>query len=220
MSWLNFLKKETPTMPDAPGSLQRLEIPLFPLGAVLFPGGVLSLKVFEQRYLDMAAVCMKNGTPFGVCLIASGKEVVEKAGQKAVPHKVGTLAHIASGDMPQLGILMLEVRGGRRFRIVSQDTRPDGLLCATVDLLDEPVRQAVPQAQQGLLPLLQKVAGDLGPEKMPEPHAFDDAAWVGYRLTEVVPVQALAKQKLLELEDPLSRLEILHTYLAQRKLVV
>lgn len=159
---------------------------------------------------------MKAGTPFGVCLIVSGKEV----GETAVPHRVGTLAHVISGDMPQLGILMLETRGGRRFRIVSQVTQPDGLLRAQVELLDEPVRQNVPAAQQGLLPLLQKIAGDLGPEKMPEPHAFDDAAWVGYRLTEIVPVQALAKQKLLELQDPLSRLEILHTYLAQRKLVV
>jgi Lon protease-like protein len=213
LSWLNFLGKPQPVLPAGP---QRLDIPLFPLSAVLFPGGVLSLKVFEQRYLDMAAACMKAGTPFGVCLIASGKEV----GQAAVPHRVGTLAHVISGDMPQLGILMLETRGGRRFRIVSQVTRPDGLLRAQVELLDEPVRQEVPVAQHGLLPLLQKIAGDLGPEKMPEPHAFDDAAWVGYRLTEIVPVQALAKQKLLELQDPLSRLEILHTYLAQRKLVV
>ena len=213
MSWLNFLGKPQPVLPAGP---QRLDIPLFPLSAVLFPGGVLSLKVFEQRYLDMAAACMTAGTPFGVCLIASGKEV----GQAALPHRIGTLAHVISGDMPQLGILMLETRGGRRFRIVSQVTRPDGLLRAQVELLDEPVRQEVPVAQQGLLPLLQKIAGDLGPEKMPEPHAFDDAAWVGYRLTEIVPVQALAKQKLLELQDPLSRLEILHTYLAQRKLVV
>jgi Lon protease-like protein len=213
LSWLNFLGKPQPVLPAGP---QRLDIPLFPLSAVLFPGGVLSLKVFEQRYLDMAAACMTAGTPFGVCLIASGKEV----GQAALPHRIGTLAHVISGDMPQLGILMLETRGGRRFRIVSQVTRPDGLLRAQVELLDEPVRQEVPVAQQGLLPLLQKIAGDLGPEKMPEPHAFDDAAWVGYRLTEIVPVQALAKQKLLELQDPLSRLEILHTYLAQRKLVV
>ncbi len=213
MSWLNFLGKPQPALPAGP---QRLDIPLFPLSAVLFPGGVLSLKVFEQRYLDMAAACMKAGTPFGVCLIASGKEV----GQAAVPHRIGTLAHVISGDMPQLGILMLETRGGRRFRIVSQVTQPDGLLRAQVELLDEPVRQEVPAAQQGLLPLLQKIAGDLGTEKMPVPHAFDDAAWVGYRLTEIVPVQPLAKQKLLELQDPLSRLEILHTYLAQRKLVV
>ena len=219
MSWLDFLRKGIPADPVEPAGLQRFEVALFPLNAVLFPGGVLSLKVFEQRYLDMAAACMKDGTPFGVCLIAKGKEVAGKGGENAVPHKVGTLAHIDSGDMPQLGILMLEVRGGRRFRIVSQFTQPDGLLRTQIELLDEPARQPVPAAQHSLLPLLQKIAGDLGPAKMPEPHVFDDAAWVGYRLSEVVPVQQLAKQKLLELQDPMSRLEILHTYLAQRKLV-
>jgi Lon protease-like protein len=192
-----------------------LDIPLFPLGTVLFPGGALSLKVFEQRYLDMAAVCMKEDTPFGVCLIAEGSEV----GAPAVPHRIGTLARIVSGDMRQFGILLLDVRGGRRFRIVAQEAVADGLLRARVELLDEPAKRAVPPAQQSLLPLLRRIAGDLGPERMPEPHAFDDANWVGYRLTEVVPVQALAKQKLLELDDPVSRLEILFTYLAQRKLV-
>jgi Lon protease-like protein len=211
VSWFDFLQKRLP----AAAAAQCLDIPLFPLGAVLFPGGVLALKVFEQRYLDMTAACMKDGSQFGVCLIASGQEV----GLPAHPHSVGTLAHIVSSDMPQLGILMLELRGGRRFRILSQTVEASGLLRAQVELLDEPERQDVPSAQQGLLPLLKKIAGDLGPEKMPEPHSFDDAAWVGYRLSEVVPVRALAKQKLLELQDPVSRLEILYTYLAQRKLV-
>ena len=218
MSWLDFLKKVQGDVADVAEVIvepTRLEIPLFPLSGVLFPGGVLSLKVFEQRYLDMAAVCMKEHSPFGVCLIASGKEV----GQPAVPHGVGTLAHIDRGDMPQLGILMLDVHGGQRFRIVSQSTQPDGLLRAEVELFEERPKQAVPVAQQALLPLLRKVASDVGPEKMPEPHDFDDAAWVGYRLTEIMPVQSLAKQKLLELDDPVSRLEILFTYLAQRKLV-
>lgn len=215
MSLLNFLKRETSAKEPVPSAPTQMDIPLFPLSGVLFPGGVLSLKVFEQRYLDMAASCMKDQAPFGVCLIASGKEV----GQTAVPHSVGTLAHIDRGDMQQLGILMLDVHGGRRFRIVSQRTQPDGLLRAEVELFDERPKQSVPAAQQALLPLLMKVVGDLGPEKMPEPHDFDDAAWVGYRLTEIVPVQPLAKQKLLELDDPVSRLEILFTYLAQRKLI-
>ena len=210
MSWLGFGRSHA-----APAEPERLEIPLFPLNAVLFPGGVLALKIFEQRYLDMGAACLKDKTPFGVCLIARGKEV----GETAVPHTIGTLAHIDRGDMPQLGILMLDVHGGRRFRIVTQSTQADGLLRAEVELIDEPPKQAVPEAQQALLPLLKKIASDLGPEKMPEPHDFDDAAWVGYRLTEIVPVQSLAKQKLLELDDPVSRLEILFTYLAQRKLV-
>ena len=212
MNWLNFLRKESIDVKTGP---QTLEIPLFPIGGVLFPGGVLTLKVFEQRYLDMAAACMKNGTPFGVCLIASDKEV----GEPAIPHLIGTLATIDQGDMPQLGILMLTLRGGSRFRIVSQTTQSDGLLCAQVELLPEQEERAIPAAQLGLLPLMKKISRDLGSEKMPEPHAFDDAAWVGYRLTEILPIQALAKQKLLELDDPVSRLEVLFTYLAQRKLV-
>ena len=212
MSWLDFLRRPADLPMQPPPAI---EIPIFPLGGVLFPGGVMSLKVFEQRYLDMAAHCMKNETPFGVCLIASGKEVADPA----TPHPVGTLAHIERGDMEQLGILMLGVRGGRRFRIVSRRQQADGLQYAQVTLLDEPPPRAVPPAQQALLPLLKKIASDLGSDKMPLPHAFDDATWVGYRLTEVVPVQALAKQKLLELDDPISRLEILFTYLAQRKLV-
>ena len=210
MNWPGFGRGKA-----APAEPERIDIALFPLNTVLFPDGVLSLKVFEQRYLDMAATCLRDKSPFGVCLIASGHEV----GAAAVPHAIGTLAQIALADMPQLGILLLTVRGGRRFRVVSQATQPDGLLRAQVELLAEAPPQAVQEAQQGLVPLLRKIASDLGPEKMPEPHRFDDAAWVGYRLSEVVPVQALAKQKLLELDDPLSRLEVIFAYLAQRKLV-
>ncbi|QRJ65627.1 LON peptidase substrate-binding domain-containing protein [Azospira restricta] len=198
--------------PPAP---ERLRIPLFPLKSVLFPGGTLALKVFEQRYLDMTADCMKREAPFGVCLIASGQEV----GAPAVPHAVGTLAHVASWEMEELGILLLAVRGGRRFRILASETAADGLLRAEVELLPEAAGVAVPAAQRGLLPLLEKVASDIGPEKMPLPHDWNDAAWVGYRLTEVMPVQLLAKQKLLELDDAVARLEILFKYLSQRGLV-
>ncbi|MDQ5959084.1 MAG: uncharacterized protein QG592_163, partial [Pseudomonadota bacterium] len=184
-------------------------------GAVLFPGGTMALKVFEKRYLDMAAACMKQETPFGICLILRGKEV----GETAVPYSIGTLAHVSSWDMEQLGILQLGVLGGRRFRILASQADADGLLHAEVELLPEPDVVPVPEAQRGLLPILEKIAGDLGPERMPLPHNWNDAAWVGYRLTEVVPVQPLAKQKLLELDDAVSRLEILFKYLAQRGLV-
>ena len=212
MSWLNNLRR---SVEEEPAEKVCLDIPLFPLSSVLFPGGVLSLKVFEQRYLDMAADCLRRKTPFGVCLIASGKEV----GEPATPHTIGTLAHISDAEMPQLGILMLKAHGNRRFRIVSNAVKSDGLRHASVELLHEITGCPIPDAQQGLVPLLRKIVNDLGPDKMPEPYAFDDAAWVGYRLTEILPVQALAKQKLLELEDPVSRLEIIHAYLAQRQLV-
>ncbi len=213
MKWLDRLRGKFIGHP--PAEIPRLDIPLFPLGSVLFPGGILSLKIFEQRYLDMAAGCLHRKTPFGICLIASGKEV----GATATPHPIGTLAHVVDADMQQLGILLLKVRGGQRFRIIESAAQTDGLLRGTVELIGEPDEQAVPEAQQGLVPLLEKIVGDLGPEKMPAPHEFNDATWVGYRLAEILPVKVLAKQKLLELDDPVSRLEIIHTYLAQRKLV-
>jgi len=202
-----------PAPPPAP---EEIDVPLFPLQTVLFPGGTLSLKVFEQRYLDMSAECLKLGTPFGVCLIGKGREV----GAPAVPQRVGTLADVTAWDMEQLGILQLSVRGGRRFRIIDTP-RSDagGLLRARVQLFAELPGVAIPEAQANLVPLLRKIVADLGDERMPEPHRWGDAAWVGYRLAEVMPVQALAKQKLLELDDPVSRLEILFRYLAQRNLV-
>jgi hypothetical protein len=182
---------------------------------VLFPGGVLPLKVFEQRYLDMTAACLKEERPFGVCLIVAGKE----AGGSAEPHTVGTLAEISGWEMEQLGILQITVRGGRRFRILDTHVGTDHLLQGVVETIPDDGPQPLPAERRRLLPLLRRVAGELGPERMPEPHRFDDAEWVGYRLTEILPVQNLAKQKLLELEDPLARLEILERFLDQRKLL-
>lgn len=194
---------------------EPVDVPLFPLNAVLFPGGVLGLKIFEQRYLDMAAACLRDATPFGVCLIMEGGEV----GGPAVPHAVGTLATIAAADMPQLGILNVSVRGGAKYRVRERHVEADGLLRAVVDPLPAGEPQPVPGQHAALVDLLRQVAADVGPERMPLPYAYEDAGWVGHRLAELMPVQLLAKQKLLELDDPLVRLNILHTYLSQRGLV-
>ncbi len=209
MGWFDFVRS------PAGATVDTLRIPIFPLNAVLFPGGLLPLKIFEQRYLDMAAACMKESTPFGVCLIASGKET----GSAAEPHPLGTLATIASWEMEQLGILMITAQGGRRFRIIDSAVGPDNLLAATVELLPEAVPSPLPAERERLLPLLRRIVGDLGNERIPDPHRYDDAEWVGYRITEVLPIQNLAKQKLLELEDPLARLELLEKFLDQRKLL-
>ena len=211
MGWFGLARPQAP----APTPPVRLEIPLFPLTTVLFPGGVLPLRIFEQRYLDMAAACMKHRQPFGVCLIATGQEV----GGIAEPHAVGTLAEITDWELAQLGILMVTVRGGQRFRIVDKSCGADHLLRATVDLVPDNGPLPLPPERQRLLPLLRRVASDIGPARFPAPHRYDDAEWVGYRITEILPVQNLAKQKLLELEDPLARLEILEKFLDQRQLL-
>ena len=209
MGWFDFVRSPGGT------SVETLRIPLFPLNTLLFPGGLQPLKIFEQRYLDMAAACMKDNSPFGICLIDKGGEV----GRAAVPHGVGTLATITNWEMEQLGILMITAQGGRRFRIIETQVGDGHLLEGTVELLAEAGPTPLPQERERLLPLLQRIVGDLGPERIAEPHRYDDAEWVGYRITEVLPIQNLAKQKLLELDDPLARLEILEKYLSQRKLL-
>ena len=209
MGWFDFARS------PSGASINTLQIPVFPLNTVLFPGGVLPLKIFEQRYLDMAAHCMRENSPFGICLIANGGET----GLPAEPHPVGTLATIGNWEMEQLGILMITAQGGRRFRIIESSVGPDNLLVTSVELLADVVPVPLPPARERLLPLLRRIVKDLGNERIPEPHRFDDAEWVGYRITEVLPIHNLAKQKLLELEDPLARLEILEKFLDQRNLL-
>jgi Lon protease-like protein len=189
-------------------------LPLFPLKTVLFPGGVLPLRVFEARYMDMITRCMCDDGPFGVCLIAAGEEV----GEAAVPHPVGTEARIERWDMEQAGVLELLVRGARRFRIVDHELERDGLLVASVHWLEEPPAMSMPAAQADLLPLLHSIVDELG-DRLPPPHRFDDAAWVGARYVELLPIPLLAKQKLLELDDTVSRLEILQQFLREHGLL-
>jgi Lon protease-like protein len=192
-----------------------LIIPLFPLQTVLFPGGALPLKIFEQRYMEMAAACLKAAAPFGVCLIAHGTEV----GAPARPHAVGTLAKIAQWDMPQLGVLQVVAHGVQRFRILRHWAEPSGLLRGEIELLPEPAAQPVPDDAQALLPLLRAIVADLGAAGPPPPHRFDDAAWVGCRYCEVLPIPDSARQMLLELDDAGSRLEIVRKFLEQKGLL-
>jgi Lon protease-like protein len=191
-----------------------LVIPLFPLQTVLFPGGALPLKIFEQRYMDMAKACLKAEAPFGVCLIAEGQEV----GVPAEPKAVGTLAKIASWDMEQLGVLKVIAHGGQRFRVLRHWAEPSGLVYGEIELLAEPPPQAVPPDCAGLVGLLRAIVADLGAAGPPPPHRYDSAAWVAYRFCEVLPIPNAARQMLLELEDDASRLQIVRKYLVQKKL--
>lgn len=196
-------------------ALQPAQLSIFPLQAVMFPGGALTLRVFEQRYMSLVKECLKNEQPFGVCLIAEGSEV----GAPAVPHKVGVAVRITAWDMAQLGVLNITVRGGERFRILEQGVDREGLIHARVEPIAPDRELPVPEPLRVLVPLLQAMAADVGAERMPPPHYFDDAAWVGYRFSELLPIPLIARQKLLELEDPVSRLEIVFKFLAQRGLV-
>jgi uncharacterized protein len=191
-----------------------LNIPIFPLNTVLFPDGLLPLRVFETRYMDMTRDCMKRDRPFGVCLIREGAEV----GTPAVPEAVGCLARITDWDMQQQGILGLKTRGGQRFRIVKSSADGQGLISAQVELIAVEPRVPVPGEYAGCAKLLQMVVADQGKSIFAEPHAFGDAAWVGYRLADILPVPLVAKQKLLEITDSLQRLAVLQRFLEQQGL--
>ncbi len=190
------------------------DLPIFPLNTVLFPGGLLPLRVFETRYMDMTGDCMKRGSPFGVCLIREGREV----GSPAVPEDVGCLAHITDWDMKDLGVLQIATQGGQRIRLLERRVAPSGLIRATVEAIDPEPEVPLPDGFTACADLLRMIVADRTETVFAEPHRFDDSAWVGYRLSEILPVPLAAKQKLLELDDSRSRLEILLRYLEQRGL--
>jgi Lon protease-like protein len=177
-------------------------LPIFPLNTVLFPGGLLALRIFEQRYLAMTKACLRDGTGFGVCLISEGREV----GGPAMPSEVGCVAHIEHWDMPQLGIFELRTRGVRRFRLLSTRVAQDGLLLGEVALLDAEPVAPVAERHAPCARLARELIERLG-EEYPPPHHFQDASWLSYRLVELLPVELLEKQRLLVSNDATARLD-------------
>jgi len=185
-----------------------MEIPLFPLRTVLYPGGPLPLRIFEQRYLDMISRCLKEDSPFGVLLIREGGEV-----GPASTFDVGTLARITDWYQGSDGLLGVTATGGRRFRRISDHRRKDGLLVGEVELLPEPPEQPLPEPYRPLLKVLETVIGDLGRLYEDIEKRYDDAGWVGYRFAEILPMPPEQKQACLETDDPLERLESMRAVL-------
>lgn len=203
-----------------------MRLPLFPLNAVLFPGGVLPLRVFEARYMDMVRRCMKSASPFGVVLITKGGEV----GAAAATESVGTLAQIVAWDMPQFGLLHLRAIGGARFRIEHTEVQPDGLQVGSVETLAPDEDLPLPRQYRPCADLLQRVIADVDSQRQEDrdvagdpiksipfepPFRLESSVWVGNRLCEFMPIPLGARQKLMELQDSLSRLDLVDRFLRQ-----
>ncbi|HOA92747.1 MAG TPA: LON peptidase substrate-binding domain-containing protein [Quisquiliibacterium sp.] len=198
------------------------DIAIFPLGSVLFPGGVLPLRVFEARYMDMVRDCMQHGAPFGVCLITRGREV----GEAAEHEPVGCLATITDWDMQQLGLLQIRTRGGMRFRVLERRVQKDGLVRADLEPIEDDPRVEVPEPFADCARLVRRIVDDLVAREpdplnrmVAEPYDFASAGWVANRLCEFLPIPARARQKLMELPDPLARLSLVHQYLQQHRVL-
>lgn len=188
-----------------------MEVPLFPLNAVLFPGGPLPLRIFEPRYLDMVSRCMKNDLPFGVVLIREGAE----AGP-ATTCNVGTLASIVDWYQGSDGLLGVTAIGTERFRLRSTSRQDDGLNVGEVDAIPPPAPVAIPDAHRDLPQLLETILGDLGRLYDNVERRPDDATWLAWRFVEILPIELSEKQRLLESDDVLGALEFVERMLHSR----
>ncbi|MBK9574407.1 MAG: LON peptidase substrate-binding domain-containing protein [Rhodoferax sp.] len=203
--------------------LSLFSLPLFPLGTVLYPGGTLPLRIFEVRYLDMVRKCHRSGAPFGVVLLTRGSEVTKASADAATAPgsasetfcPVGTLATITQCEAPQPGLLVVRCTGTRRFRITRSEKLKHGLWIGDVTL--QPTDQAVPipddlahvsQALNALIQSLHQRAVPVPEMPVQAPYLLDDCAWVANRWCELLPIPVEHKQRLMELDNPLVRLEL------------
>ncbi|RZI67429.1 LON peptidase substrate-binding domain-containing protein [Variovorax guangxiensis] len=211
-------------MPPSPSSLSPL--PLFPLGSVLFPDGYLPLRIFEVRYLDLIGKCHKSGAPFGVVSLTEGAEVrVAGAGtERFAP--VGTLATIRRFESPQPGLIQIECIGTQRFEVRSSELQKHGLWTAVVEIVPDDMPLAIPADLQHAADALRRLVDTLEERQrmeqqddlqLPfvEPYRFDDCGWVANRWAELLPMQTTLKQRLMVLDSPLMRLELVGDLLAR-----
>jgi Lon protease-like protein len=196
-------------------------VPLFPLQAVLFPGGLLSLKVFEARYLDLISASLRENTPFGVVSLRQGSEV-RKPGEPVMMESIGTLAELIEVDSAQHGILQVRCRGTQRFEVKSREQQADGLWLAQAQRLDDDDNTAPSEALIETVRGLANAIATLkqqGAEPFLKPFRFESAGWVANRWCEILPISIAAKQKLMELPDPQVRLQLVDEFLRTKGVV-
>jgi Lon protease-like protein len=213
-----------------------LGLPLFPLQTVLFPGGLLPLRIFEVRYLDMIGSRHKAGLPFGVVCLSEGSDTRRRASDAAEDfareafYPVGTLARIAKFERPQPGLMMIECIGTQRFRVDRTELLKHGLWVADVELLADDAEVAVPEdlaftreALQGVVRDIQLRMAQGGSDgfEMPllEPYRWDDCGWLANRWCEMLPLEPELKHRFMALDSPVLRLELVADTLGQMGLV-
>lgn len=204
-----------------PSPSETLHIPLFPLGATLYPEGVIALKVFEVRYLDMTKTCLRQGSPFGIVTLDQGSEV-RVAGQDVEFHETGTLATIIHFDAVQPNLFMIRAQGGKRFRIKHRELASNGLWWAQAELIEPDAEIEIPPELQPTARALEKIIENIHQQEIPEdqqpflkPYRLNDCAWVANRCAELLDLPAAQKQHLLTMENPRLRLDMIQDILEE-----
>lgn len=203
-------------MTPAPASLA---LPLFPLQTVVFPRGLLSLKVFEPRYLDLVTECLRENKPFGAITIqpTGGSAEGSAAGTPRL-ERIGVRAELidADADAERPGLLHVRCRGTERFEVLSSSPQADGVRLAEVLML--PQDESIPPTGEflGTVRALANAIASLkaqGTQPFLAPYQFDEAGWVANRWCELLPIPLAAKQRLMELSDPMIRLKLVDEFL-------
>lgn len=198
-------------------------LPLFPLGTVLFPQGILPLRIFEVRYLDMINKCIQAGAPFGIVALTKGVEIQMPEGREAFAD-VGTLATITHHASPQPGLKVVQCVGAQRFRILQRERLKHGLWVGDVEHIDNDMAVNLPDGLQITAVALRNVVTslprqDIATGNMSVYEAWNDCAWVSNRWCELLPIPLPLKQRMLELDNPMIRLELVNDLLEKFKLV-
>ena len=189
------------------------QLPLFPLGTVLFPGGLLPLRIFEPRYLAMVRECLREKRGFAVCLISEGRET----GQAARFQPVGTLAQIEDHDQDAAGMLHITVRGEQRVQVVASRVRTDQLILGDAVRVEAEPATGIAERHRPLLDLLRQAMEEYDPD-FGRAEELMDASWVGFRLAELLPLPPARRQWLLEVTNPTLRLEALAQFIDELRI--
>jgi Lon protease-like protein len=195
------------------------------LRTVLFPGGILGLKVFETRYLDLMGHCLRRGEPFGVVCLKQGAEVQRPgsaANGAALMEACATLAQLDEVDADQPGILQIRCIGTQRVKISLPWQQADGLWRAQGVPVKPDEAETPPNELEGTVQALVEAIGSLrdqGLEPFALPHELGHAGWVANRWCEILPISLAAKQRLMELEDPVMRLKLVDEFLRTKGVV-
>lgn len=194
-------------------------IPLFPLGTTLFPGGILPLRVFEVRYLDMVKKCLADGSTFGVVALLQGSEIRTPEGHEQLAH-YGTLARIDSSMVPMPGVINLRCTGTTRFALSASELGQFGLWRGAIQDLPADPSIPIPATLQSTANHLGKLITSLQKDRVPNdempfarPYLMDDCGWVANRWAELLPLNVERKQTLLATDDPVQRLTEVHRFL-------
>jgi Lon protease-like protein len=198
---------------DAPSPQALTELPLFPLGTVLFPGALLPLQLFELRYLQMIGECERQGTGFGVVTLTQGREVHRPGAAAEQFEAMGTRVQIERIDRPQPGLVMVWCRGVEKFRIEATQQRSDGLWLGRVQALPTEPSVPVPEDLQHLSAQMHQALAQLSEQASVVPPwneawRLQDCSWLSNRWGELLPLPLQMKYRLFALQEPLMRLEL------------